>query len=125
MHFALTTALAGERRRDLVEAAARQRKAPSRRERLGSISIREATPDDGSALARLLELDSIEAALAPNARWLLAETNGRLAAALPLDGGSPAADPFEPTEELVALLEMRARQLTGGRFRRRRRLLFA
>jgi hypothetical protein len=43
-------------------------------------------------------------------------------AALPLGAGRPIADPFEPTAELVALLELRRNQIesadsSGGRLR--------
>jgi hypothetical protein len=42
---------------------------------------------------------------------LVAETEGRMIAAVPFDGGRAIADPFEPTAEVVSLLEMRARQI--------------
>ena len=42
---------------------------------------------------------------------LVAESDGRLLAAVPFDGGRAIADPFEPTAEAVALLELRARQI--------------
>jgi hypothetical protein len=45
---------------------------------------------------------------------LVAEVDGELCAALPLDGGEAFADPFRPTGELVSLLEMRAVQLRGS-----------
>jgi hypothetical protein len=35
----------------------------------------------------------------------------RMLAALPLGSGRPIADPFEPTAELVALLELRRSQI--------------
>jgi hypothetical protein len=42
-----------------------------------------------------------------------------LVAALPLDGGAALADPFKPTSDIVALLELRARQLRETRIPRK------
>ncbi len=42
---------------------------------------------------------------------LVAEVDGRLRAALPLDGSAPIADPFYRGAELVDLLRLRAAQL--------------
>ena len=42
---------------------------------------------------------------------LVAEVGGKVEAALPLDGSGSFADPFVKTAEIVALLELRARQL--------------
>jgi hypothetical protein len=42
---------------------------------------------------------------------LVAEVDGRLRAALPLDGSTPIADPFFRGAELVDLLRLRAAQL--------------
>jgi hypothetical protein len=42
---------------------------------------------------------------------LIVEAGERMLAALPLGGGRPVADPFEPTAELVALLELRREQM--------------
>ena len=41
----------------------------------------------------------------------MAEADSRMLAALPLGSGRPIADPFEPTSELVALLELRRLQI--------------
>ena len=54
---------------------------------------------------------------------LLAEIDGEVHAALPLDRGPAIADPFRPTVELVGMLKLRAAQLRGepvegGRLRR-------
>ena len=80
------------------------------------ISIRLARAADAEAVHRLAVLDS--------ARWaggdtLVAEVDGRIEAALPLTGGTLFADPFEPTAELVTLLELRARQLRHERLAER------
>jgi hypothetical protein len=75
------------------------------------VVVRYATAADESALARLAALDS---AHAPRGPALIAEADSRPLAALPLGSGRPVADPFEPTAELVTLLEFRAAQLRAG-----------
>jgi hypothetical protein len=69
------------------------------------ISIRIATLADAKALVRLAALDS---AAVPDGAVLLAECDGVTAAALALETGSVVADPFQRTEELVAMLRLRA-----------------
>jgi hypothetical protein len=76
------------------------------------ISIRFAGAADREDVRRLALLDS---APVRDAELLVAEVDGRIQAALPLDGGRPFADPFEPSAELVRLLELRARQLEADR----------
>ena len=44
----------------------------------------------------------------------MAEADSRLLAALPLGSGRAIADPFEPTAELVALLELRRTQMEAA-----------
>jgi hypothetical protein len=87
-----------------------------------AVSIRRAGPHDAPALHRLAALDS---ALPLGGEILLAEVGGEPRAALSLADGAAIADPFSPTAELVALLEMRRAQLRGAgpRGRGRRRLL--
>jgi hypothetical protein len=80
------------------------------------ITIRTSTAADVAALARLAALDSAEPF---TGGALVAEADARIVAALPLGSGRPIADPFEPTAELVSLLELRARQLREQRSRRR------
>ena len=80
------------------------------------IIVRRATAADESQLARLAALDSSRPI---SGSALVAETDARIVAALPLGSGRPLADPFEPTGELVALLELRARQLRNGSAPRR------
>ncbi len=72
------------------------------------ITVRRALDSDLTALARLAALDS---ATPPRGPALIAEADSRMLAALPLGAGRPIADPFEPTAEIVALLQMRAEQL--------------
>lgn len=75
------------------------------------VTVRHATPADAPSLNRLAALDS---ASPPRGPALIAEVGDRPLAALPLGSGRPLADPFEPTAELVALLQLRAAQLEAG-----------
>ena len=80
-----------------------------------AIVIRHATHADAEVLERLAILDS----RAPlHGRALIAEVDGTARAALDLEDGSVAADPFVATVELVKLLRVHA----GGRPARRRGL---
>jgi len=84
--------------------------------------------DEGVALrlcsvhddAGLEQLAALEGRTVPSGRLVLAEVNGTIVAALPLNGGEPLADPFQPTAHLLPLLRLRASQLehaTGARAR--------
>ena len=79
-----------------------------------TITIKLATEANRDRIQRLAELDG---GRAPAGEVLLAEVNGRLLAAVGMDG-SVIADPFERTGQVVALLR---RQVTGARERRPRR----
>src|SRR3954453_6667580 len=81
-----------------------------------SVLIRAARGSDGAALRPLAELDSAEL---PGGDLLVAEADGRLVAALSRSSGRSIADPFLPTADIVALLELRP---TGRRAPARRRL---
>jgi hypothetical protein len=59
-------------------------------------------------------LAALEGGHLPTGPVLVAEVDDEVVAALPLDGGRPLADPFRPTAHVVALLELRARQLRDG-----------
>ncbi len=84
---------------------------------LERVTVRHARAEDAGTLERLAALDS---AHAPGGPLLVAESEARIVAALPLGSGRPIADPFEPTAEVLALLELRATQLRGeGRQPRR------
>jgi hypothetical protein len=72
------------------------------------ITVRRAIAADYGDLERLAALDSARPLRGPA---LVAEADSRLIAALPLGSGRPIGDPFEPSAEAVALLELRARQL--------------
>jgi hypothetical protein len=75
---------------------------------MNHVTVRRSTSGDESALARLAALDS---ASPPRGPALIAEADTRMLAALPLGSGRPIADPFEPTAELVQLLELRRSQI--------------
>ena len=78
-----------------------------------SVLIRAARGSDGPALEALAGLDS---AAVPAGSLLIAETDGELVAALG-SGGERIADPFRPTADVIALLELRAGRSRGGRGR--------
>jgi hypothetical protein len=63
---------------------------------------------DDEALERLALL---EGRPAPAGRYVVAEVDGRVVAAVSLLSGTVLADPFEPTAQLLPLLELRAAQL--------------
>jgi hypothetical protein len=67
------------------------------------ILIRRAYPDDAAGLARLAQLDSKRL---PADSYLVAEVEGELKAALGLETGAVAADPFHPSAALVRLLHL-------------------
>jgi hypothetical protein len=71
------------------------------------IAIRLATDEDTSTLIRLAALDS---AAAPLSGALVADFDGEVVAAKPLNGKRAIADPFRPTADVRELLELRARQ---------------
>ena len=80
------------------------------------LTLRLATEDDAGRLRRLAQLDS---ARVPSGPVLIAEVEGRLQAALPLEAGPPIADPFRRSADLVALLRMRAAQMSEAPGQRR------
>jgi hypothetical protein len=115
MHPFLQAQLAVLHNEDLKAVAARAngRSVHSDARRRGSgravdVVIRRTTASDGPTLAALAALDAAPLPLGPS---LVAEVAGVPRAVLPLDGGRSFADPFAPTDELVALLELRAAQI--------------
>jgi hypothetical protein len=116
MHPFLQAQLAALHNEDLKAAAARDRAGSaasnSRAHDSGrapaAVVIRRTASSDGPALAALAALDAAPLPLGPS---ILAEVAGVPRAVLPLDGGQVFADPFAPTDELVALLELRAAQI--------------
>jgi hypothetical protein len=69
------------------------------------VAIRPAGPSDATVLRRLAALDSRRPL---RGRVLIAEREGSPLAALGLDDGRAVADPFVLTDDLVALLRLRA-----------------
>jgi hypothetical protein len=99
---------AREHRADLLRAAEHARRADPEATPVTRVTLRYAGASDQGRLRRLAELDS---ARPPAGTTLVAEVDGRLRAALPLDGSAPIADPFHRGAELIELLCMRAAQL--------------
>ncbi len=73
------------------------------------VTLRYAAAADGAALELLAALDC---GAPPDGPALVAEVDGRLRAALPLDGGPAIADPSHSGCELLDLLRLRALQLS-------------
>jgi hypothetical protein len=76
-----------------------------------NVTVRRSASGDELELGRLAALDS---ASPPRGPALIAEADSRMLAALPLGSGRAIADPFEPTAELVALLELRRAQIDSA-----------
>ena len=72
------------------------------------IELRLCKPADDPAIDRLAALSEVPA---PYGRLVVALLDGKLVAALPLNGDPVLRDPFVKTAELVHLLEVRAEQL--------------
>lgn len=123
MHPFLYLHLVTDRTRELRDAGLATQRFETRadaEEQPSDVVIRRTTSADGPALAALSALDAAPLPLGPA---LVAEVSGSPRAVLPLDGGRAFGDPFRRTDELVALLELRAAQLmreshaAGGRGR--------
>jgi hypothetical protein len=122
MHWYFAEQLQQERQREMGEAADRYRSrtaSASARADAGEIVIRRSAPGDGAAMSALAALDGQQWRIGPA---LVAEVDGSLRAALPLDGAEPFSDPFRSSAEVLALLELRAQQL-GALCRERAGLL--
>ena len=100
--------IARQHQRDMLRAAANRQLVDSNQTPVTRVTLRFAGAADRSGLRELAELDSAEP---PLGMTLVAEVDGRLRAALPLDGSSPIADPFHRGAELIELLRLRAVQL--------------
>ncbi len=92
----------------LRQAAAGRRPRDDDSTPVTRVTLRYASAGDSQGLRRLAEL---EAAAAPSTGALVAEVDGRLRAALPLDGSPPLADRRHGGAELIELLRVRAAQL--------------
>jgi hypothetical protein len=76
-----------------------------------SITIRRATTEDRHAIQHVADRDTRRA---PASDVLIAEVDGEVVAAKPLDGGEPVADPFRASAEVVRMLEIRAEHMRGA-----------
>jgi hypothetical protein len=95
--------------------------APLPSPHLAGVVLRAARPADRDSLHRLAALDSRRAL---TGSVLVAEEDGVLRVALALESGAVVADPFAPTEHLVALLRRHAvRRATPPEAARGRRVL--
>jgi hypothetical protein len=104
----MSNELAGEHIRDLRNQVARGRRVRERDVRIAPVTVRRFVERDIDAIQRLAALDEKPI---PSGGVLVAEQEGELVAALPLDGGQALADPFKPTADVVELLKVSARQL--------------
>jgi hypothetical protein len=73
-----------------------------------AVALRLCRVDDDPALDRLALL---EGRPAPAGRYVVAEVDGSVVAAMSLVSGAVLADPFAPTAHLIPLLRLRAAQL--------------
>jgi hypothetical protein len=90
-----------------IEILTSRRAAEGREPERSALLLRGSRIGDEPALERLAALDSREL---PEGGFLLAEADGELVAALPLDADAgPIRDPFRPTAHIVELLELRVR----------------
>jgi hypothetical protein len=115
MHPDYRLELIREDRRRLEQAAAQRSRwlePPAERTSIPeqTVVLRLCSVHDDPALARLALL---EGRPEPRGRFVLAEVEGEIVAALPLGGGEPLRDPFQPTAHLLPLLRLRAAQLDG------------
>jgi hypothetical protein len=119
----MSNELAGEHIRDLRDQVARGRRVRERDVNIAPVTVRRFAERDIDAIQRLAALDEKPI---PSGGVLVAEQDGELVAALPLNGGQALADPFKPTADVVELLKVSARQLreaSGAAAHERRSLL--
>jgi len=107
----LNLLLSRERQSDLRRGAATLQAVDPTRTPVTRVTLRYSSAADRERLHQLADLDS---ACAPSGPALVAEVDGRLRAALPLDGSPAIADPFHRGLDLVELLRLRALQLAEG-----------
>ena len=104
-----------KRHRDNAQSEMPEAQSPA------TLSIRIARPDEADQVHRLAELDDAPDLAEP---VLLALIDGEAVAALSRAERRVVANPFVRTEDAVALLQLRASHLWGGRRRRRSRTIF-
>jgi hypothetical protein len=114
MHPEMERQMAMQRVEELrrAGAVARVRNATPPVFREKEVVIRLARPQDSLAVEALAVLDEADS---PIGRVLVAEVDGQILAALPLDTKEAFGDPFRRTADLVALLEARAQQIESER----------
>src|SRR4051812_25467359 len=76
-----------------------------------SMLMRRAAAADS---ARIWELARLDNKRLPDGPFLVAELDGSVEAAVSLSSGTVVADPFRLTADAVAMLKLRASQLTAG-----------
>jgi hypothetical protein len=110
MHTGNLAFLAPRQHDDDLRRVARHALRPDRGQTpVTRVTLRQAGSGDAAGLRQLAELDS---APTPALPALVAEVDGRLRAALPLDGSAPIADPFHQGGQFIELLRVRASQLS-------------
>lgn len=122
LHPSIAGELANIRAQELREAGARGRlERPAAPEATVEVVLRAARPEDRSDLRRLAALEGRQPVCEPA---VVASVGGCVRAAVDRDG-NVVGDPFAATEDLIALLRVRARQVgwapRGGRLRLSRR----
>jgi hypothetical protein len=131
MHPEITRQIVEARLEDVRRANARRLLLANRSRRreitdLADVALRLCRVSDDGAISRLAALEERPE---PHGRFVVAEVNGEVVAALPLAGGAPLRDPFARTAHLIRLLEVRADQLLHDERKPRhlwpRRLTFA
>jgi hypothetical protein len=110
-HDQIELALGAERARDVRDAVRRRASSDPAQTPVTRVTLRYASAGDAEPLRALARLDS---GVVPSGPALVAEVDGRLRAALPLDGAAPLADPAHRGAELLDLLRLRATQLSGS-----------
>ncbi|MGZ4388794.1 MAG: hypothetical protein ACXVZL_05380 [Gaiellaceae bacterium] len=129
MHPDIMLLLATERQAELRREAAASRLAREARTAARAsapptrpdvqVTLRLDTVGD---VPRLYQLAALEQRPLADGPFVVAEVEGRAVAVLPVAGGAPLADPFEPTAHLLPLLELRAAQIRRADERPLRRL---
>jgi hypothetical protein len=109
--WSLNLLASSERVRQLRADAAAARRPDDGEIPVTQVTLRYAAAADAPRLQELAELDS---ASVPQGPALVAEVDGRLRAALAIDGGAVIADPFHRSTELIELLRTRAAQLSAA-----------
>jgi hypothetical protein len=108
MHSTINSLIGATRERE-IRAEARSRRFAARQDAAADrIVLRRTRARDQAAVRRLAQLDSANEPPSPS---LVAEVDGEIIAAAPIEGGAPIADPFRPTADVIVLLERRARQM--------------